>query len=171
MTIAEHSSDHTQRLDTIGHAQQVTAASLDWGQAVDALYRFAAGQDLRDPALLASAFSADASLDFTQPAARFGAALPVFESRDTIVSTIGHSLARLRTTHTVTNPRLEIEGDHARLFALVEAQHVSQEAPADMFLLKNIYRLRLVRDGQAWLIEHMHIETVWHEGNPRLLFA
>ncbi|HEU4665164.1 MAG TPA: nuclear transport factor 2 family protein [Dokdonella sp.] len=42
---------------------------------VDALYRFGAGQDLRDRALLASAFAADATLDFSQPAGRFGVAL------------------------------------------------------------------------------------------------
>jgi hypothetical protein len=47
---------------------------------MDALNRFAAGQDLRDPALLASAFAPDAELDFVQPARQLGVELPVFRA-------------------------------------------------------------------------------------------
>jgi FMN-dependent NADH-azoreductase len=41
-------------------------------EIVDALNRFAAGQDLRDPALLSSAFAPSAELDFVQPAGQAG---------------------------------------------------------------------------------------------------
>src|SRR3546814_756820 len=72
---------------------------------VDALYRFGAGQDLRDRALFESAFTEQATLDFTGPAWRLGASIPVFEGRHAIADTIFAAIGGLDTTHTVTNPR------------------------------------------------------------------
>jgi hypothetical protein len=45
---------------------------------VDALYRFAAGQDLRDEELFRSAWTSDGELDFVQPARKLGVELPPF---------------------------------------------------------------------------------------------
>lgn len=53
----------------------------DRAAIVDALYRFGAGQDLRDRALLQSAFSAEAKLDITGPARRLGVELSVLHGR------------------------------------------------------------------------------------------
>jgi hypothetical protein len=147
-----------------------TARLEDRVEIVDALNRFAAGQDLRDPALLASAFAPEASLDFTQPAARFGVDLPVFQGRETIVSSIQAALAELDTTHTVTNTRVELEGDTASLFALVEAQHLSRANHARHLLLKNFYWVSLRRAGDGWVITRMRIENAWHLGDPTVLF-
>ncbi len=58
-------------------------------EVADALHRFAAGQDLRDRDLLASAFTLDASLDFTQPARKFGVIMPVLRGRDQIAAALG----------------------------------------------------------------------------------
>ncbi len=84
----------------------------DTQEVVDALYRFGAGQDLRDTELFLSAFSPDAVLDFTQPASRFGAAVPVMHGREMIAGILT-TLEPLATTHTVTNPRVVLEGDRA----------------------------------------------------------
>ena len=99
--------------------------STDALAIVDALYRFGAGQDLRDRALFESAFTEHATLDFTGPAWRLGASIPVFEDRHAIADTIFAAIGGLDTTHTVTNPRVtDYDGGHATLFALVEAQHL-----------------------------------------------
>jgi hypothetical protein len=148
-----------------------SADAADTLAVVDALYRFAAGQDLRDEALFASAFAEDAELDFTQPARRLGVDLPVFRGRSHIVGTILATLSRLDTTHTVTTPRVQIEGDEAQLLALVEAQHLPRDDHSRHLLLKNLYRLRLRRDGRGWRITHMLIETVWRSGDPAVLFG
>src|SRR5688572_15638081 len=84
----------------------------DTQEVIDALYRFAAGQDLKDPALFTSAFAPGASLDFTQPAQRFGAEIPRMEGRETIAEILV-TLEPLATTHTVTNPRVVLDGDRA----------------------------------------------------------
>jgi hypothetical protein len=152
------------------HDPEVRALS-DRVEIVDALYRFAAGQDLDDEDLFLSAFAPDASLDFTQPARRFGAEVPVMEGRATIAG-IMTTVAPLDTTHTVTNPRVVIDGGgRARLTALVEAQHVTRTSPRRHFLLKNIYEVDLVADGGRWVVRHMVIRTVWSDGDPSVLFG
>ncbi|WP_256994713.1 nuclear transport factor 2 family protein [Pseudomonas tolaasii] len=78
---------------------------------VDTLYRFAAGIDLHDPVLLASAFTADAVSDFRPAAAKAGFEYPVLEGRETIVAALSGALSQLDTTHSVSNPRVTLDGD------------------------------------------------------------
>jgi hypothetical protein len=138
---------------------------------IDALHRFAAGQDLKDWDLFASAFTADAELDFLQPARRLGQTIDTFRGRENIVNTVRATLSRLQTTHTVSNPRVELEGDAARLFALVEAQHLRADDHSRRLLLKNFYWLQLRRSDEDWRIANMRIENVWMTGDPTVLFA
>jgi len=147
-------------------------SSHDRDAIVDALYRFGAGQDLRDRSLFEPAFSANATLDFTQPAGRFGAIIPVFTGRQAIADTIFSTIADLDTTHSVTNPRVtSYDGTHATLFALVEAQHLPRNDHRRHLLLKNIYTVELSRERTDWVIDHMEIVNVWLTGDPAVLFA
>ena len=160
------------RTDAAGPAHAAGAVGpRDQLAIVDALYRFGAGQDLRDRALFASAFAADATLDFTQPAGRFGVALAPFAGREAIVETIFAAIGALDTTHTVTNPRItSYDGERAGLFALVEAQHLPRGDHRRHLLLKNIYHVDLVRHAGLWLIERLRIDNVWSAGDPAVLF-
>jgi hypothetical protein len=142
----------------------------DRQEVVDALYRFGAGQDLRDRELFVSAFAPDAVLDFTQPAGRFGAAVPVMHGRRAIEAILT-TLEPLATTHTVTNPRVTLDGDRARLWSLVEAQHVLRAQPHRHLLLKNTYDVDLVRRDGVWVITAMTIRTVWSDGDGAVLFG
>src|SRR5690606_13054249 len=117
-----------------------------------------------------SAFSPEAVVDFTQPAGRLGVTLPRFVGRTAIADTIMGTTAALVTTHTVSNPRVEVAGDSARLTALVEAQHVLRADPARHLLLKNFYFVDLSRSEAGWLIDHMRIENAWWQGEPSVLF-
>lgn len=147
------------------------ASFSDHLEAVDTLYRFGAGQDLHDEALFASAFDEDdPALDFVQPARLLGVELPIFQGKPNIVASIMAAVAGLDTTHTVTNPRLQLDGDAAELFALVEAQHLPRGDHGRHLLLKNIYRVKLRRREEGWGIRHLHIHTVWKSGDPRVLF-
>lgn len=145
-------------------------ALRDEQQVVDALYRFAAGQDLRRPELFLSAFTADAQLDFTQPAQRLGANIPVMVGRAAIARILD-TLAPLDTMHTVSNPRVELDGDQASLMALVEAQHVVRAVPYRYLLLKNVYEVLCVRNTGDWRIHSMVIRNIWYDGDPTVLFA
>ena len=153
----------------LNHFLQVQ--SRDFIAIVDALYRFGAGQDLRNRPLFESAFSPDATLDFTGPAQRLGATIPVFEGRQVIADTIFLTIRGLDTTHTVTNPRVTAyDGEHATLFALVEAQHLPQGNHSRHLLLKHIYTIELSREDDQWVIGHMRINLVWFTGDPSVLF-
>jgi hypothetical protein len=143
----------------------------DRTEIVDALYRFALGQDLKDADLFASSFAADAELDFRPAAARWGAEPPVMSGREAIVATILELFAgRVDTTHQVTNPRVVVDGDTARLTALVEAQHLLTADHGTRALLKNRYDVELVRDGHRWTMRRVRIENVWYDGDPAAIF-
>ncbi|MFG3248142.1 nuclear transport factor 2 family protein [Streptomyces sp. NPDC048187] len=155
-----------------GDTDAVVAELRDRAEITDALHRFALGQDLKDADLFASAFTADAELDFRPAAARWGGKPPLMSGRDTIVGTVLALFAgRVDTTHQVTNVRIGVDGDTARLTALVEAQHVLIDAPDTHALLKNPYTVDLARDGSRWLIRRMRIENTWLTGDPLAIFG
>ncbi|MFG3101638.1 nuclear transport factor 2 family protein [Streptomyces sp. NPDC048182] len=150
-----------------------TVAELrDRAEVLDALYRFGLGQDLKDPALFASAFAADAELDFAPAAAKWGGRPPLMVGRDTIVTTIlGLFTGRVDTTHQVTNARVALAGDTARLTALVEAQHLLTADRGTFALLKNPYDVDLVRAGHRWVIRRLRIDNAWYAGDPAAVFS
>lgn len=151
----------------------VTVRELqDRVEVIDALYRFGLGQDLHDRELFASAFAADAELDFRPAAASIGVESGLMTGRDTIVDTIlGLFADRVDTTHVVTNPRVHLNGDTATLTAIVEAQHLLSIDHDRHALLKNIYRVDLIRDGERFVIRALRIDNVWFTGEPKVIFA
>ncbi|MDI3420584.1 nuclear transport factor 2 family protein [Streptomyces luteolus] len=150
----------------------VVAELRDRTEITDALLRFGLGQDLKDKELFASAFAADAELDFRPAAAKWGAKPPLMSGRDTIVTTIlGMFTGRVDTTHQITNARITIDGDTAHLTALVEAQHLLSADHTKHALLKNPYAVDLVRDGDRWVIRRLVIDNTWFVGEPTAIFG
>ncbi|WP_420231265.1 nuclear transport factor 2 family protein [Pseudomonas sp. ABY48] len=137
----------------------------------ETLYRFAAGIDLQDSDLLASALAENAVSDFRPAAAKAGFEYPVLEGRDTIVAALSGALSHVDTTHSVSNPRASINGDKAHLDALVEAQHVLKNDPSRHYLMKNRYDVAMVRQGDVWLIERVTVDNVWRTGDLAVLFG
>jgi hypothetical protein len=159
------------RVDTPPWPTHVEVPPGERSGIVDALYRFGAGQDLRDRSLFASAFSPNATLDFTRPARRLGARIPVFEGRQAIADAVLSAIGPLDTTHTVTNPRITAyDGERAAMFALVEAQHLLRDDHARHLMLKNIYTVELSKREHEWVIDHLRIDNVWHTGDSSVLF-
>lgn len=147
---------------------QETADKLS---VVETLYRFAAGIDLQDSVLLASAFAENAVSDFRPAAAKAGFEYPVLEGRDIIVAALSGALSHVDTTHSVSNPRASVDGDKAHLDALVEAQHVLKSDPSRHYLMKNRYDVEMVRQGEVWLIERVTVDNVWRTGDLSALFG
>ena len=136
---------------------------------IDTLYRFAAGIDLRDADLLASALTENAVSDFGPAAAKAGFEYPVLHGRATIVGALSTSLSGLDTSHSVSNPRASIDGDTARLDALVEAQHLPRHDHSRHYMMKNRYDVKLVRQEGVWLIERVTVDNVWRSGDVAVL--
>lgn len=151
--------------------RRVAPTASEHFEIVDALYRYGAGQDLRDRGLFESAFAADAILDFTGPAQRMGARIPVFAGRRAIADTVFANIENIDTTHTVTNPHVTaFDGARATLSALVEAQHLPRDDHSRHLLLKNLYTADLSRQGDRWVIDALRIGNVWLTGDPSVLF-
>lgn len=136
---------------------------------IESLYRYAAGIDLKDPALISAVFTSDAVSDFRPAAAKAGFDYPVLEGKETIVSALMHSLQSVLTTHSVNNPCVTFDGDKARIDALVEAQHVPKSDASKHYLMKNRYDVELVNIDAKWLINRITVDNVWRSGDPEVL--
>lgn len=98
----------------------------------ETLYRFAAGIDLKDNALLASSFAENVVSDFRPAATKAGFDYPVLPGRDTIVAALANSLSPLDSTHSVNR----VTDDKAQREAIGEAQHVPKSDPCGSFTLR-----------------------------------
>lgn len=148
-----------------------TQETIDKLAVIDALYRFAAGIDLNDNELLSSSLASDAISDFGPAGKKAGFEFPVLEGRENIVSMLTNALSKIDTTHSVSNPRVTLNGDKAVLDALVEAQHLPSDDHTRHFLMKNRYDVELIRQGDAWVIQRYTVDNVWRTGDPTVLFS
>lgn len=153
------------------NTEQMILEIQDRLEIADALYRFGAGVDFNSEELLVLALAPDVVVDFTASNQLWGLEFPVLQGRDTVIQALKSSVGILDTTHTVTNPRTQIEGDTAKLYAIVEAQHLPPNDHSRHCLMKNQYDVTLVRDGEHWVIQHLIVKGVWFTGDPKILIG
>lgn len=116
---------------------------------IDTMYRFALSIDTADAALMRSALTDDAVLIFTPAAQKAGAAAPRLDGGDASAKGVTALSTRLDTTHQITNPLVTLDGDTAKLLALVEAQHFPAGDRSRHLLQKNRYDIELRHDGDV----------------------
>jgi hypothetical protein len=145
--------------------------TIDKLAVIDALYRFAAGIDLRDSALLSSSLAKDAISDFGPAGKKVGVEFPILQGRENIVAMLTSALSKIDTTHSVSNPRVNLNGDKAVLDALVEAQHLPSDDLTRHFLMKNRYDVELIKQDEVWVIQRYTVDNVWQTGDPAVLFS
>lgn len=137
--------------------------------ADDALLRFAAGMDDGDLAMLESAFAQDAVVDFGACGRAIGLDFEPLVGAATITGFLVGTSRRQVTSHVVSNPRVQVSGNHARLRALVDATHIVRADRARRFRMMNWYDADLVQIDGHWQIGQMAIENIWFEGDPAIL--
>lgn len=136
---------------------------------IETLYRYAAGIDLKNRELIASAFTEDAVSDFRPAAAKAGFEYPLLQGKEIIIKALMDSLHPIVTTHSVNNPRVTLEGDKAQLEAIVEAQHVPESDPSRHYMMKNRYDVELQKTDNQWFISRVIVDNVWRTGDPSVL--
>ncbi|KIT18089.1 nuclear transport factor 2 family protein [Jannaschia aquimarina] len=151
-------------------ATTATAPADISANVADALLRFVNGMDTDDGALIGSAFADAALVDFTPAAAKVGMQFPIIEGRENLVGGLVPFAGAYTTSHSVTNVRVDVDGDSASLYAIVEAQHFPEGVRDRNFKMMNDYHLDLSRDtadetGRRWLIDRMVIDNIWAEGD------
>ena len=135
----------------------------------DALLRFAAGTDEGDAALIASAFSAQAIVDFGPCGDKLGLPFPPLEGRDAIVGFLAGTSVHQITSHVVTNVRVKDMPKRAEMRALVEATHIVRADPSRRFRMLDRYFAEVVLNAGDWRIERLVIDNIWFEGDPRIM--
>ncbi|BAZ15671.1 hypothetical protein NIES4071_75430 [Calothrix sp. NIES-4071] len=153
------------------NVEQIALETRDRLEIVDALYRFVAGIDFNNEEFFVSALAPDSIVDMTPGNKLWGLSLPVFEGRDIVIEALKNSVCLLDTTHAVTNPRTVISGDTAKLYAIVEAQHLPSNDHSRHCLMKNQYEASLVRSCDKWVIKHLRVDGVWFTGEPSVLMG
>src|SRR5262245_17823859 len=129
-------------------------------EIADALYRYATGLDLHDRALLESAFSEDATLDFTSPARSLETTIPILQGRRSIGDAVMASVAPLLSSHAVFNLRITAyDGGHATTTALVEEHYSQKGGSTGHLVMMNVYAVDLWKESRRWLITRMTIEN------------
>jgi len=140
---------------------------LDEREVCDAHYRFAEGIDLRDWVLYRSAFTDTLAFDYTSY--RPGSAGSV--AADSWVDRARRRFETLTATqHTMSNPRVQLEGDRATCTMYVEAWHSLQvDDTSVLCTIGGRYVNELVRVGREWRIEVLRLHVRWIQGDRSIL--
>ena len=145
----------------------MTRRLLDERDVADALYRFAEGIDTRDWDLFRSAFTETLVYDYTSYRAGHQGTIQA----DDWVARARRRFATLDATqHTMTNPRIAVDGDRATCSMYVEAWHsIGPEGAVQYCLLGGRYLNDLVRDGAQWRISTLRLQVRWVLGDRSIL--
>jgi hypothetical protein len=146
---------------------------LDHVAITDTLHRFAAGLDLGDAELYASALTEDVTIDMT-PASKIGLDFTVLTPRDVVLRIGMDTVGRMDSSHILSNIRTTIDGDTAQAQCYAQAEHYPPTQGPDPdatahALMMNYYNVTLVRDGDRWRIKHLTIDNLWFRGDVQVL--
>lgn len=138
----------------------LSPALSDREAVADALYRCVNGLDTGDLALFDSAFIEDASFCVNGRTSK---------GFDAIHSECFSLVSRLDTTHFITNLRVNIDGNKAKLTASALSQHFrlhkGMEPDQTRLLAGSLYWADLVKEGELWKIEIIQMKSTWAEGD------
>jgi hypothetical protein len=138
---------------------------------LDALYRFGAGVDTNDKKLLETAFSKDAVVDFSPCGRKMGIDFSSLTGVETIVQFLGASAITQITSHVITNGRVQLTGNAAKLQALVDATHILRRDDSQRCQMRNWYAAELVEVEDRWRIRRLTIDSIWFNGDPQVLLG
>ncbi|MEH2046417.1 nuclear transport factor 2 family protein [Nostoc sp.] len=151
--------------------QNPIASAGEHLEIMDALYRFGTGVDHNDPALIASAFSEDIVVDFGPCGCKIGLKFPLLTGHETVVGFLSANAGSQTTSHVITNGRVHVEGDVARLRTLVDATHLPRGDHSRRCRMMNWYKVELIRDERLWRMRHLVIDNAWFTGDPQVLLG
>src|SRR4051812_6031947 len=74
------------------------------------------------------------------------------------------------TQHTMSNARVEIDGDHATCVMYVQAQHFLARGDRDnSYTVGGYYTNTLVRSPQGWRLRKVQLTVVWERGDKNVM--
>jgi 3-phenylpropionate/cinnamic acid dioxygenase small subunit len=138
---------------------------LDRTRIVDVISRYATGLDARDWELWRSVFPEETVFDLSSWNDVPGRLL----NTDRVVAAQARLFAELSVTqHFITNHRVEITGDSARVLAHMRAEHwidTTDEAQCARYTMFGYYDDDLIRTPDGWKISRMQLRVTRTQGD------
>lgn len=134
--------------------------------AIDAVIRFVNSLDEGNSVLCESSVTDDMIMDLMA----LGESGRILEGQKTVVEALMAALKPLDTTHMVTNIRCMVKGNEAEFTSTTLAQHFrggqgTTRDDKDNWLMGNLYKATIVRDGDVWKIKKLILTPAWTQGN------
>lgn len=130
---------------------------------IDAVYRALLGCDTNNRSLFESAITENTAFIMDHD---------TIQGDENIISKVFERVAKLDTTHSMTNIRVNIDGVRAVFTATALAQHrrggTGIDPKSDQWLVGGLYLVDLVRedaDVEVWKIETWRIQKIWAIGD------
>ncbi len=140
----------------------------DRTEIIETIYCYATGVDTKDWALYRSIFTDEVEIDFSSwdPSN-----LARSQKADAWVAGVRVLFSGLDATqHSMTNPRVSIEGDRATCIMYMQAAHFLQNREGDAeFTIGGFYTDRLVRTAQGWKLCGVTLSVTWSRGNKHIM--
>lgn len=145
----------------------MTVSPEDFIEICDLCYRYAAGVDGRDWALLRSIFTDRVTFDYSSLT---GSPAVELAADDWVAGIKPMFTALAATQHAMSNPRVTVDGDDAVLTMYLRAEHILEpEDPTSFFTVGGFYTNRIRRTDGRWLICGVTLTMTWRRGRPDIL--
>lgn len=139
----------------------------DRSAILETIYCYATGVDTRDWALYRSIFTDEVEVDFSS----WDGSPPRRIRADDWVAGVKPLFTGLDATqHSMTNPRVVLEGDRATAILYMQAAHFLQNQEGDPeFTIGGYYTDRLVRTPAGWKLCAVKLTVLWSRGNKHIM--
>lgn len=135
----------------------------DFMAVCDLKYRYATGIDTRDWDLYRSIFADTVDIDFSSYSGRPASSM----AADDWVAGVQPLFSGLDATqHSMSNPRVEVDGERATLDMYMQAEHFLDHGdPDSWFTIGGFYRDRAVRTAEGWRLAAVTLTVFWRRGD------
>jgi 3-phenylpropionate/cinnamic acid dioxygenase small subunit len=144
---------------------------MDRTKIIETMYLYATGIDTKDWALYRTIFADEIKIDFGSHVG--GPPGWTHMSADEWTAQLIDVFAGMESTqHSMSNPRVEIDGDVARCVMYMQAEHyLKNDQGDDFFTIGGYYTNDLVRSGDGWKLTAVKLTVLWQRGNRHIAAA
>jgi hypothetical protein len=142
---------------------------VDREEIQETVYKYATGIDTRDFELYRSIFTDEVEIDFSSYSPEMGGAMTM--PADAWVAGLKGLFPGLDgTQHSMSNPRITIDGDKATCIVYMQAEHFLANSEGDnSHAIGGYYTDQLVRTEDGWKVCAVKLTILWQRGNKAVM--
>ena len=144
---------------------------LDRTEAIDVVYRYATSIDTRDWELHRSIFTDEIESDFSTLGGGASAGAVALTADAWVDGLKALMPGFAATQHSMTNPRVTIDGDAATVVMYMQAEHylIDGNGEPQFWSIAGYYTDQLVRRGDTWKIRKVQLTVTWQRGDQAIM--